>query len=338
MPPLHLRTLGSVVAVSLALASCTGGPGEVGSSAAALSAEDAVRAACKGTYRNHGQCVACVAHATSDGTLVSQFARGECHDACIRTSCAVEGRTCGALADGCGGTLGCGPSCGPEPIFLPAENHATYQLRATCAVSQSNRVGTGSSCCRTATYGTVTTCTTTLHEERDGAGNLTVRIDPVTGCSSTSTAGTCDRSGDVARCDAASLKCPPSTASVGSPTLLQGTYVRTVFRGGETPSDDYRGLCGTATEYGGAPLTCTPPQPAQTYAQVTTFTKTAPGRFAVRRAWGAGAPAALCASPLTMPPALATLPSTRFVEGPPAAGGSFAITGFDCAYELVLAP
>lgn len=335
----HLCAVGSVVVVLLAVASCTSAPGEaVGSSAAALSAEDAVRAACKGTYKNHGQCVSCVAHASSDGNLVSQFARGECHDACIRTSCAVEGRTCGPLADGCGGTLSCGPACAPEPIFLPAENHAAYQLRATCAVSQSNRVGTASSCCRTGTYATVTTCTTTLHEERDGAGNLTVRIDPVTGCSSTSTAGSCTRSGDLARCDAASLTCPPAVATVGSPSLLQGTYVRTVFRGGETPTDDYRGLCGSATEYSGSPLTCTPPQAAQAYAQMTTLTKTAPGTFSVRRAWGAGAPAMMCASPITIPPALATLPNTRFVEGPPPAGGTFAITGYDCSYELVLAP
>ncbi|MBK8214174.1 MAG: hypothetical protein IPK71_10550 [Myxococcales bacterium] len=333
--------------VALAAASCTAAPeapaapASVGTTAAALSAEDEVRAACKGTHDNHGQCVSCVAHASGDGQLVSDFARGECHDKCIRTSCAVEGKTCGGLADGCGGTLSCGPACAPEPIFLPSENHAAYELRAACTVYTSNRVGSVDMCCRTGSYSIETTCTTALHEERDAAGNLIVRIDPMGACVSTSADLTCNRSGNLPRCDSNSMTCPVQHAAQhgvmqGGPSLLEGTYARTVFSGGEGGGDEYRGACGSAPQAGSLAMTCTPPPSPQPYPVMATFTKSGPGRFAVRRAWGGSMPASqLCVPPMRFS---TPLPNTRFVQSAGLAGGTFSLIGYDCTYELTLKP
>ncbi len=85
--------------------------GATGSSLTVEEGDEAVRAACRGPHENHGQCVSCVAHVHT--SLTSDFAQGECHDGCIKTSCSLEGKTCGTVSDGCGGELVCGPPCGP---------------------------------------------------------------------------------------------------------------------------------------------------------------------------------------------------------------------------------
>jgi hypothetical protein len=123
---------------ALALGGCSGaGEGEIaGSAAQALvgsgllsdaEATEAVRAACAGTYKNRGQCVSCVAQALGDlvaegqvspaqhGALVSTIGEIECHAACMATSCALEGDSCGVISDGCGDTLDCG-GCAPGEI------------------------------------------------------------------------------------------------------------------------------------------------------------------------------------------------------------------------------
>jgi hypothetical protein len=96
---------------------------------------DAVRAECTGAYDSSGGCVACVAHALNDlgvtgfehGAIVSEFARGECRDRCVATTCAIEGVTCGELDDGCGTTLDCG-SCGVTftASFPPLDHAADF--------------------------------------------------------------------------------------------------------------------------------------------------------------------------------------------------------------------
>ena len=344
---LHHHTVGGLAMVSLvalAAASCTSRVDQesLGVTAAALTAEDAVRAACKGTYKNHGQCVACVAHASGDGALVSEFARGECHDKCIRTSCAVEGKTCGTVADGCGGTLTCGAPCGQRPLFLPSENHRAYTLREVCSASTSNGVGAIPPCCRQDRFTTDTTCTTTLHEEVDATGKLIVRIDPLLGCITTGSDLSCTRSGTLDRCDASNLTCPAAAplGSPGDPSSLAGTYVRTALGpDGLLVFDEYRGSCGTAAGYLVSVPTCVPPSVLpDNVAHMATFTKSGPGHFAIRRTFGPGggfSVAAWCGSPITPP--LRTLPSTVSVTGF-ARGGTFELDGHDCTYELTQSP
>src|SRR4051812_16773425 len=43
-----------------------------------------------------------------------ESAVGERTDACSRTTCFVEGKNCGALNDGCGGTIQCGSCASPD--------------------------------------------------------------------------------------------------------------------------------------------------------------------------------------------------------------------------------
>lgn len=345
-PPGALRygTFGAVF-VGFAIAACSSEPPSIGRASSALTDEDAVRAECKGTYKNHGQCVACVAHASAGGELVSQFAQGECHDRCIRTSCAVEGKSCGRIPDGCDGFLTCGPSCEAQPIFAADENHATYEVRAVCRIDLSSSVGTDSSCCRTGTIGAETTCTTVLHEERDAAGKLIVRIDPMAGCQTTATDVGCNRSGELARCDRERLVCPivagsnPPYSNPGTkdPAVLVGTYVRKVIQVGSSvePFDEYRGGCGDAAIFRGAAPSCVRPTP-ETVGTLSTFTKVAPGKFAVRRAWGGqGSSRGLCTNPILMD--LNTFPNTKFIEGW-TMGGSFGMAGYECTYELTKNP
>lgn len=129
----------SITAAALVLGGCGGaGEGEdeivdttrqaLGDAAALSDAEatEAVRAACVGSYGNKGQCVSCVAQALADlraegqitgaqsGALVSAIGEGECADACMAASCDLAGKNCGAIADGCGGTLECGGCAAPE--------------------------------------------------------------------------------------------------------------------------------------------------------------------------------------------------------------------------------
>lgn len=350
---LSVGRLASLVLVSLAAASCGSSREDpsVGSTVAALSEEDAVRAACKGTYRNHGQCVACVAHASGDGSLVSAFAQGECHDACIRTSCAVEEKSCGSIPDGCGGALVCGPPCAAQPLFTAEENGATYRVREVCTGTRSDRVGTLGSCCRQDTYVTETLCTTTLHEVTGVDGKLTVVIDPLGGCATTGSDQSCVVSGDPARCAASGPRftCPVSaTASPGDPQGIAGTYVRALLQpfgvGPVVPLDEYRGGCSLSSAFVTPMPTCTPPSPQVAVAHMSTFTKTGPGAFALARVTGrAGSfsPATYCGSPITAFPTNTITPASTATGGfipPPGPSGTFAFTGHDCAYELTRLP
>lgn len=345
--------LASLVLVSLAAASCGSSRDDapVASTAAALSDEDAVRAACKGTYPNHGQCVACVAHASGDGAIVSAFAQGECHDLCIRTSCAVEDKTCGTVSDGCGGTLVCGPACSAQPLFTAAENGAQYQLREVCTGTRSDRVGTAGTCCRQDTYVTETICATSLHEIMDADGKLTVVIDPVTGCTTTGSDRSCVVSGDPARCAASGPRftCPvPAATTPGDPAGIAGTYVRALLQpfgvGPIVPLDEYRGGCSLSSAFVTAMPTCTAPNPQETVAHMSTFTKTGPGAFALARVIGrAGSfsPATYCGSPITAFPTNTLTPTSTATGGfipPPGPSGTFDLDGHDCSYELTLLP
>jgi len=89
-------------------------------------ATEAVRAECVGSYVNQGQCSGCVAKAlgvllgkgeitpAQRNALFTEISDGECADACIPTSCTLEGANCGGIFDGCNGTLSCGWCSGYE--------------------------------------------------------------------------------------------------------------------------------------------------------------------------------------------------------------------------------
>jgi hypothetical protein len=335
-----LRTLlASGLAGTLLVAGCAAAddPEATRSTSSALTGDDAVRAACKGTYRNHGACVSCVAHAAGNGQTVASFSHGECRDQCIRTSCAVEGATCGTVPDGCGGTLTCGPPCSGG-LFFPAENDAAYDVRVTCAESAAKRAGTAGACCRAGTYATETRCTTALHETRDAAGKFALVVDPMQGCVTTVTDGTCLQSGDLATCGSSGLTCPvPVQTAYGAPSLVAGTYVRSVYQmgAGTLVADEYRACGGGSALVNPMTISCSLPSiiPIAT-SQLTTVTRSGAGQFAARRAWGSPMGTAFCADPIRSP-FPATLPNTKFFEGSQA-GGSFAVTAYECTYELTL--
>jgi hypothetical protein len=131
--------LAQIAATALVLSGCGGaGGGEIeitGATMQALSesemlsdaeATEAVRAVCVGSYASKGQCVSCVAQALGDlnaegritgsqqGALVSEIGDDECTDACMKASCDLAEKNCGAIPDGCGGTLECGGCAAPE--------------------------------------------------------------------------------------------------------------------------------------------------------------------------------------------------------------------------------
>ncbi len=305
---------------------------------------EAVRRACRGTYPNHGQCVSCVAHQRT--SVTPEFAQGECKDQCIKTSCAIEGKTCGTVDDGCGGSLSCGPPCSGL-MLLPAENDALYDVRAVCTLRPVSRVGTADACCREAVYTTDTTCTTTLHEEIDAAGKFALRIDPMSGCAPTNTPTSCNRTGTLARCDSAGLTCPlASYQTLGNPLVLQGDYVRSIVQNAAVPTmlEEYRGWCGTSPMIGVAgPFTCSL-SPALVVNRatwhVTTFSRKAPGTFTARREVGTVNPGAtFCSDVVVAPtPRFPVAQLAGFTSGGPATGGSFNITNYDCTYEFTLRP
>jgi hypothetical protein len=125
-----------------------GGGGDGGLSDDAAIA--AVRAACHGTFKNHGQCVSCVAHALNalkandqiageqHGDIVSLFARGECTGNCIATDCAILGANCGTLPDGCGGTLNCGTCTLPQTCGGGGTPNVCGCTPTTCALVGAN--------------------------------------------------------------------------------------------------------------------------------------------------------------------------------------------------------
>ena len=224
---------------------------------------------------------------------------------------------------------------GPPALLAPGENDAPYEMRAVCTVAPTSRVGTASSCCRAASYTTETVCETALHEERDASGALTLRIDPMTACTQTSTAGTCTRSGTLARCDSAGLTCPTSGSTAGAPSLVVGTYARrmTAVGGAPTPKDQYWLGCSTAAMITQTAPSCTQPPAPQSTQRTATVVRTGPGTFAVRRSWATTAPPGFCATP-SFPPAADTMGSSTFVDGTAPAGGTFATTGHTCTYTL----
>lgn len=224
---------------------------------------------------------------------------------------------------------------GPPALLAPGENDAPYEMRAVCTVAPTSRVGTASSCCRAASYTTETVCDTALHEERDASGALTLRIDPMTACTQTSTAGTCTRSGTLARCDAAGLTCPTSGSTAGAPSLVVGTYARRMMAigGAPTPKDQYWLGCSTAPMITQTAPSCTPPPAPQSTQRTATVVRTAPGTFAVRRSWATIAPPGFCATPSLLP-AADTMGSSTFVDGNAPMGGTFATTGHTCTYTL----
>lgn len=85
-------------------------------------AREEVLRACAGTYVKAGACTKCTADAlkqlkaagaiarTQQGGLSVQFA-ADCRDACLPTTCGLQGVACGEVADGCGVTLTCGAPC-----------------------------------------------------------------------------------------------------------------------------------------------------------------------------------------------------------------------------------
>ncbi len=108
---------------------------------------DLVRVACKGSYATPGACSACAARVTQSlarsglltpavaGRVTAFFATRECRDRCVPTTCAIEFRTCGALADGCGTTLVCGDPCssvgGPNQVGCFCNDGTEQRICAT---------------------------------------------------------------------------------------------------------------------------------------------------------------------------------------------------------------
>ncbi len=210
-------------------------------------------------------------------------------------------------------------------------------MRAVCTIAATNRVGTADSCCRSASYTTETVCDTALHEVRDASGALTLRIDPMTACTRTATAGTCGRSGTVARCDGAGLSCPAAVSTAGQPSLVEGTYTRRMVAVGGTPApkDQYWLGCSSAAMITQTAPSCTPPPAPQPTQRTTTFVRTAPGTFAVRRSWAGVAPPGFCATP-SFAPGADSIGNSTFVDGNAPAGGTFATTAHTCTYTLTL--
>jgi hypothetical protein len=130
--------------------SSTGGgePVGVASSASTYGCLAAVHVACDGELKNHGDCVSCVAHAVQDlaacsglsgaeeAKIIVLFAHREEACACVPTSCAAQGATCGTMADGCGSTMDCGTcpngqACGSNYACVCTPSTCS-ELGATC--------------------------------------------------------------------------------------------------------------------------------------------------------------------------------------------------------------
>lgn len=229
-----------------------------------------------------------------------------------------------------------GDSGSPPPLFAPGESGSTYELRATCTVVASARVGAADSCCRQSTFTETTTCDTVLREEPDGAGSLVVVVEPMQNCVAASSADTCTRSGTLARCDSSGLTCPFTTATYGAPSLVAGTYVRRTLATPPTPTfaDHYWSRCATVGMVPFTSGTCSPTNVVQVTTQrMAVFTRTGPGKFRVVRSWAQSAPLGACSVPSGLP-AAQSLASNTFVDGMSAQGGSFGIGAHQCTYEL----
>ncbi len=224
----------------------------------------------------------------------------------------------------------------PSPLFAPGESGVAYQMRATCTVVASGRVGAADSCCRQATFTETTTCDTVLREEPDGAGGLVVVVEPMQNCVATPSADTCTQSGTIPRCNSSGLACPFTTATYGAPSLVAGTYVRRTLATPPTPTfaDHYWSRCATAGMVPFTTATCSPANAVQVTTQrMAVFTKTGPGAFRIVRSWAQNAPIGACSVPSWLP-GVQSLGSSTFVDGMSAQGGTFGIGAHSCSYEL----
>lgn len=224
----------------------------------------------------------------------------------------------------------------PSPLFAPGESGVAYQMRATCTVVASGRVGTADSCCRQSTFTETTTCDTVLREEPDGAGGLVVVVEPMQNCVATPSADTCTQSGTIPRCNSSGLACPFTTATYGAPSLVAGTYVRRTLATPPTPTfaDHYWSRCATVGMVPFTTATCSPANAVQVTTQrMAVFTRTGPGTFRIARSWAQNAPLGACSVPSWLPGAQ-SLGSSTFVDGMSAQGGTFGIGAHACSYEL----
>lgn len=142
--PLVGCLVGAIAGVVFGCTSRNVAPDSLGMAASALTPTEQVESMCKGQFKNRGQCVSCVAHAVEQlrdqgmiseaegGQIVSSFAQGACKDACIPTTCAIEGASCDNISDLCGGTLTCG-TCNPPDTCVAG----------TCQPPLCEMVGTG---------------------------------------------------------------------------------------------------------------------------------------------------------------------------------------------------
>jgi hypothetical protein len=75
-------------------------------------------------------------------STVPPCGNGEC---CTPTTCAKQGKTCGALADGCGGTLQCGSCAAPQTCGggNPGTPGVCGCTKATCAAGECGRRADG---------------------------------------------------------------------------------------------------------------------------------------------------------------------------------------------------
>jgi hypothetical protein len=225
----------------------------------------------------------------------------------------------------------------PSPLFAPGESGVAYQMRATCTVVASGRVGTADSCCRQSTFTETTTCDTVLREEPDGAGGLVVVVEPMQNCLAVPSADTCTQSGTVARCNSSGLACPFTTATYGAPSIVAGTYVRRTLATSPSPTfaDHYWSRCSTVGMIPTTTATCNPASAVQVTTQrMAVFTKTGPGAFRIARSWSQSVSPGACSVPSGLP-GVQSLGSSTFVDGMSAQGGTFGIGAHQCSYELV---
>jgi hypothetical protein len=147
--------------VSLVSASCVGWvPENYDQSTVGISTDSAfarVAASCVGAHRTRGACFVCVTHSLTGlqgsgaitvaqrDVLAAEFYDGACANACIPMTCNMASTGCGAIQDGCGGTLQCG-SCGPGTTCSGGrcEHLSVYGEKPNATVAPS----VGSAACR----------------------------------------------------------------------------------------------------------------------------------------------------------------------------------------------
>ncbi len=266
--------------------------------------------------------------ASADGAAdgMADAATDAARDGCADAGSADSGLGMSRLLSGCG------------------ENDGTYDVVATCTMTPINQLGPAGGCCREAAYTTTTTCTTALHEVPDGAGSLALRIDPMAGCTTTSTPTACSQVGNAAACDGAALTCPLAAyPQPGAPSLLEGTYARVIqtdrFMTRRTVLAEYRAHCAEPffVPQTTVPSCSTVPPTRTLVTTATKFTKVSAGTFRARRGWASRSSTLnLCAMPIIDVVDNAAVINDRFTEGNPPAAGAFATTSYSCTYTFTL--